>query len=66
VNKKDYEKHATDRLKELYSDFPEGSIEYGEEPDVRVKQANGCTGIEVTDYFRPESNQGLHFKSKSR
>lgn len=58
MDKKAYEKRATERLKELYPEFPEGIIEYDEEPDARVRTQVGCTGIEITDYFRPEQQNG--------
>lgn len=58
MDKKASEKRATERLKQLYPDFPKGAVEYGEEPDVRVRDGSSCTGIEITEYFRPEMQVG--------
>jgi hypothetical protein len=56
--KKQRELKAIEALRAVYSDFPTGLVEQGEEPDFRVRSESGCVGIEVTEYFRPETVSG--------
>jgi hypothetical protein len=56
--KKLRERKAVDALRDIYKDFPDGRIEATEEPDFIVHAGSGAVGIEITEYFRPETIEG--------
>lgn len=47
------------RFKECFPDFPAGTMEFGDEPDVIIHTANGLLGIEHTRIFRKDDTDEI-------
>jgi hypothetical protein len=58
ADKKPKEEGLINRVKSLYSGFPEGELMSGEEPDFLVAHDNVIVGIELTEYIRGQRGGG--------
>jgi len=51
--KREKEKVVFERFRQVCADLPAGAIEHDDEPDFRVREADRCLGVEITEYFHP-------------